>query len=89
MVTAALLLAATVAAGLGAVLLRLPPLVGFLVAGFALHAAGMAAPSYLETLADLGVTLLLFGIGLKLDVKTLLRKDVWLTTMAHLVMSVA
>ena len=34
MVTAAIFLVATVAAGLGSVLLRLPPLVGFLLAGF-------------------------------------------------------
>lgn len=87
--TAAIFLLVTVAAGLGAVLLRLPPLVGFLVAGFGLHAIGLAEPGYLGTVADLGVTLLLFGIGLKLDVKTLLRKDVWFTTMAHLVVSVA
>ncbi|MFD7024459.1 cation:proton antiporter [Promicromonospora sukumoe] len=89
MATAAIFLVATVAAGLGAVLLRLPPLVGFLVAGFALHAAGVEEPAYLETVADLGVTLLLFGIGLKLDVKTLLRRDVWFTTVAHLLVSVA
>ncbi|GAB2466534.1 cation:proton antiporter [Promicromonospora xylanilytica] len=89
MATAAIFLAVTVAAGLGAVLLRLPPLVGFLVAGFALHGAGVAEPGYLGTIADLGVTLLLFGIGLKLDVRTLLRRDVWLTTVAHLLVSVA
>src|SRR5690606_17101162 len=89
MVTAAIFLVTAVAAGLGAVLLRLPPLVGFLVAGFVLHAVGVEEPGYLETLADLGVTLLLFGIGLKLDVRTLLRKDVWLTTVAHLAVSVA
>ncbi|GAA1861994.1 cation:proton antiporter family protein [Myceligenerans crystallogenes] len=89
MVTAATLLVVTTALGLGAYLLRLPPLVGFLVAGFVLHAAGLAEPAYLDTIADLGVTLLLFGIGLKLDLKTLLRKEVWLTTGAHLVISVA
>lgn len=89
MVTAAIFLVTAVVAGLGAVVLRLPPLVGFLVAGFVLHAVGVEEPGYLETLADLGVTLLLFGIGLKLDVRTLLRKDVWLTTVAHLAVSVA
>lgn len=89
MMTAATFLVATLAAGLGAVLLRLPPLVGFLVVGFVLKAAGMAEPAYLEPIADLGVTLLLFGIGLKLDVRTLLRREVWLTTVAHLALTVA
>ncbi|GAB4083749.1 cation:proton antiporter [Myceligenerans cantabricum] len=89
MVTAATFLVVATALGLGAHLFRLPPLVGFLVAGFALHAAGFAEPDYLETVADLGVMLLLFGIGLKLDLRSLIRKEVWLTTVAHLVVSVA
>ncbi|MBO0608162.1 cation:proton antiporter family protein [Myceligenerans salitolerans] len=89
MVTAATFLLVTTALGLGAHLLRLPPLVGFLVAGFVLHAAGFSEPGYLETVAELGVTLLLFGIGLKLDLRSLLRKEVWLTTFAHLLVSVA
>ena len=46
--------------------LRLPPLVGFLGAGFALHALGAEGGPLLQQLADLGVTLLLFTIGLKL-----------------------
>lgn len=89
MVTAATFLLVTTALGLGAHLFRLPPLVGFLVAGFVLHGAGFAEPVYLETVAELGVTLLLFGIGLKLDLRSLLRKEVWLTTFAHLLVSVA
>jgi predicted Kef-type K+ transport protein len=35
------------------------------------------------------VVLLLFAIGLKLDVRTLLRREIWLTTVAHMVISVA
>lgn len=89
MATTATFLLVTTALGLGAHLFRLPPLVGFLVAGFVLHAAGLAEPAYLDVVADLGVTLLLFGIGLKLDLRTLLRKEVWLTTVAHLAVSVA
>lgn len=67
-----------------AVLLRLPPLVGFLAAGFALHALGVPELPALETVSDLGVTLLLFGIGLKLDARLLLRREVWLTALAHM-----
>ena len=76
--------------GLGglALALRLPPLVGFLAAGFVINALHVGELPQLETLADLGVTLLLFAIGLKLDVRILLRREVWLTASAHMVISV-
>jgi predicted Kef-type K+ transport protein len=85
----ALYLGAALAGGLLAVLLRLPPLVGFLAAGFALGAAGAPHLPYLEPIANLGVVLLLFAIGLKLDVRSLVRPEIWLTTVAHMVLSVA
>ncbi len=69
---------------LGGMLARkvsLPPLVGFLVAGFALNFAGFTAGGVgLEAVADLGVMLLLFTIGLKLNVRSLLSPEIWLTT---------
>ena len=69
-------------------LLRLPPLLGFLAAGFLLNALGIRqAGEALQELADLGVTLLLFTIGLKLDVKSLLRKEIWLGTSLHMLIS--
>ncbi len=69
-------------------LVKLPPLIGFLVAGFALHALGLRqGGEALQELADLGVTLLLFTIGLKLDLKSLVRKEIWLTTTVHMVAS--
>ena len=86
---AALYLGAALAGGLLAVLLRLPPLVGFLAAGFALGAGGAPPLPYLEPIANFGVVLLLFAIGLKLDVRTLLRPEIWLTTLVHLAVSVA
>ncbi len=53
----------------------LPPLIGYLAAGFALYLFGINEQSLplLESLANLGVTLLLFVIGLKLDLKSYLR----------------
>lgn len=39
----------------------------------------------LEIAADFGVMLMLFAIGLKLDIRSLLGKEVWLTATAHLV----
>ena len=47
----------------------LPPMVGFLFAGFAYNLAALEVPTGLQTIADLGVTLLLFSIGLKLKLK--------------------
>lgn len=89
MAAAALYLGAAVVGGLLAVLLRLPPLVGFLAAGFALGAGGAPELPYLEAVADFGVVLLLFAIGLKLDVRTLLRREIWLTSVIHMAVSVA
>ena len=85
----ALYLAAAVVGGLLAAAIRLPPLVGYLAAGFALGALEAPAPEGLEHVAELGVVLLLFAIGLKFDVRTLLRREIWLTTTVHLVLSTA
>lgn len=89
MTTVATYLVVTFVLGFGATLLRLPPLVGFLAAGFVLAGMGAQQLPQLQTLADLGVTLLLFGIGLKLDVRSLARREVWLTTSLHLAGSLA
>ncbi|MGB5951093.1 MAG: cation:proton antiporter, partial [Ornithinimicrobium sp.] len=70
-----------------AVVIRLPPLVGFLAAGFALNALNVPEFELVQVLADLGVTLLLFGIGLKLDVRSLLRTEVWVTASVHMVIN--
>ncbi len=73
--------------GLAVYLINLPPLIGFLAAGFVLNAIGYESNATLDTLANLGVTLLLFSIGLKLDIKTLLKKEVWGTATGHIVFS--
>ena len=65
----------------------LPPMVGFLAAGFAYNFAGLETPEGLQTVADLGVTLLLFSIGLKLKLKDLATAEVWGTSVAHVVAS--
>ncbi|HEB70154.1 MAG TPA: potassium transporter Kef [Desulfobulbus sp.] len=69
-------------------LIKLPPLIGFLAAGFILNGLGIRqGGEALQELADLGVTLLLFTIGLKLDIKSLLRKEIWLGTTIHMLVS--
>lgn len=83
------LLAAAFAGGLVARAVRVPVLVGFLGAGFALNAAGLDAPEGLDLAADLGVALLLFGIGLKFDLRTLGKREVWATTAIHITATVA
>jgi predicted Kef-type K+ transport protein len=67
----------------------LPPLIGFLAAGFALGALGMETTPVLQEIADLGVTLLLFTIGLKLHLRDLAAPVVWLTTSVHMVVVTA
>jgi predicted Kef-type K+ transport protein len=77
-------LAIAFACGLAARQLGLPPLVGYLVAGFGLHAFGAQATPLVTTLADLGVTLLLFTIGLKLKLKSLTEPHVWGVASLHM-----
>lgn len=55
----------------------LPPMIGFLVAGFAYNMVGLTPPPGLDLVADLGITLLLFSIGLKLDIRGLLKAEIW------------
>ncbi|AXK77687.1 MULTISPECIES: cation:proton antiporter family protein [Mycobacteriaceae] len=88
MTTVAIYLVVTFGLGGLAMAFRLPPLVGFLAAGFVINALDVEHIPQLEILADLGVTLLLFAIGLKLDVRILLRREVWLTTSVHMLISV-
>jgi len=63
--------------------INLPPLVGFLVTGFVLNYYGVTSGESLEKLADLGITLLLFTVGLKLNLKILIRPQVWSVTLLH------
>ena len=77
------------ALGLLARLVALPPLTGYLAAGFVLYALGVRPGGTLAQVADLGITLLLFTIGLKLRIQTLLRPQVWAVASIHLVISSA
>ncbi len=60
-------------------MLRLPPLVGYLVAGFALHGLGFESNPTIEIVSETGILLLLFGIGLKVKAGSLARPVVWAT----------
>jgi len=69
--------------GMLARLVSLPPLVGFLLTGFVLNYVGISSGETLEKLADLGITLLLFTMGLNLNLKVLARPQVWAVTAMH------
>ena len=68
--------------------LGLPPLVGFLAAGFILNILGFEGGKVLQTFADLGVTILLFSIGLKLKLKSLAKPEVWAGASIHMLITV-
>ena len=72
-------------AGFAVKQIGLPPLVGYLGAGFALNAAGVIQLESMDTFAELGITLLLFTIGLKINVKDLAQKEVWLGASLHMI----
>jgi predicted Kef-type K+ transport protein len=63
--------------------IALPPLVGYLLAGFTLNAFGFEPHDGIQILADLGITLMLFTIGLKLNVRSLARPEILLGATSH------
>ncbi len=74
----------------------LPPLVGFLVAGFVLHALDQrfdllpdSAPATVAHIAHMGVVLLLFSVGLKLKLGQLLKPVVLGGGLLHGLITVA
>ncbi|WP_198263721.1 cation:proton antiporter family protein [sulfur-oxidizing endosymbiont of Gigantopelta aegis] len=66
----------------------LPPMLGFLAVGFIFKAFGLESTHELREIADLGVTLMLFTIGLKLNLKSLLRVQIWGVASAHMLITI-
>ncbi len=62
----------------------LPPLVGFLATGFLLNLYGVSGGDMLRELSDLGITVLLFAVGLKLNLRTFARPQVWAVAGLHM-----
>lgn len=69
-------------------LVKLPPLIGYLCAGFILNAMGFSGGDMLNVLSDLGITLLLFAVGLKLDIKSLAKPQIWGVTTIHMLITI-
>lgn len=82
----ALLVAIAFLFGLLAQQFKLPPLVGFLISGFVLQALGKTGGPMLDTMANVGVTLMLFSIGVKLRLRTLARPEIWAGTSIHVLL---
>jgi len=67
--------------------IKMPPLLGFLIAGFVLKLMGVENSETLKELAEVGILLLLFSIGLKLNIKSLLKPVIWGGTIIQVVIS--
>ncbi len=79
-----LIILAALACGMASRALGLPALIGYLAAGFILHGVELHGGELLSTLSEMGITLLLFTIGLKLQPRELLKPQVWGTTLVHM-----
>ena len=72
--------------GLTARFVGLPPLIGYLIAGFCLFAFGGQMTETLHEFSEMGVTLLLFTIGLKLQLRNLLMPQIWAVASLHMML---
>ena len=79
-------LAIAFALGLLAKLIGFPPMVGYLIAGFTLKYFGAEPDDLIQTISELGITLLLFTIGLKLRIKDLLHREIWGGASIHMLL---
>jgi len=76
-------------AGLAVRKIQLPPMLGYLVAGFVVSGIGIETGNFINQLAHAGVTLLLFTIGLKLNIRELATFRVWGVASSHMLISAA
>lgn len=81
--TDALLIFSAFGAGIVVQRLGFPPLVGYLLAGFGAHYTQWGNLAVIEGVAHIGVILLLFTIGLKLNLRELAAPQVWGVSVAH------
>ncbi|MFT6593955.1 MAG: putative Kef-type K+ transport protein, partial [Zhongshania sp.] len=70
-------------AGLGFRRAGMPPLLGYLLAGFLAGGLELGDADIIHTLSEVGITLLLFTIGLKLNIRELLAPQIWATASLH------
>jgi len=82
-----LLILAALFCGMASRAIGMPALIGYLAAGFVLHELDVVGGELLKVLSDMGITLLLFSIGLKLQVRDLLKAQIWATTLIHMLVT--
>lgn len=82
-----LIIFAALVCGLISRTLGLPALLGYLTAGFILHEFDLQGGEMLHRLSEIGITLLLFTIGLKLQPMELLKTRVWGTAIGHMLIA--
>src|SRR5210317_335485 len=67
----------------------MPPMLGFLASGFLMSVLGFHEGTLpLGVISDLGIYLLLFTIGLKLNLKGLARAEIWGGATIHALLSI-
>lgn len=84
MITATIWLSIAFGLGLFMRLVGLPPLVGYLAAGFLLSSLGHETNEILNQVAHVGVLLLLFSVGLKLRLRSIITKEVLFGSLLHM-----
>lgn len=84
MITATIWLSIAFGLGLFMRLVGLPPLVGYLAAGFLLSSLGHETNEILNQVAHVGVLLLLFSVGLKLRLRSIITKEVLFGSVLHM-----
>lgn len=82
-----LLVLAALACGMISRAVGMPALIGYLAAGFVLHEMQVSGGELLSVLSEAGITLLLFSIGLKLNVGDLLKPRIWAPTLVHMLVT--
>lgn len=88
MVTVATWLSFAFISGLIMRFIGLPPLVGYLATGFSLSIYGFESNDLLSAVSHAGVLLLLFSVGLKLELKSLFRLEIFAGALLHMVITI-
>lgn len=88
MVTVATWLSFAFVSGLIMRSIGLPPLIGYLVTGFSLSVYGYESNDLLASVSHAGVLILLFSVGLKLELKSLFRLEIFAGALLHMVITI-